>query len=297
MKARLLALALCAALFAPCARAQQVPSLSPGTAQQRSAALYFRFYDTEYVAEETRTIRFDPSLSFERALVEALLSGPSSVYPHLGPLFPQGTRVLSAHGQGSVLFVTFDQNLMNPYPDEVLTSSAYRGGEGLTRRALAMASLSLTVTENTDYAYVQPLVMGDLSASASLRLSERYYLKDSDALPPPLSRAEDRLLTPFASASLLLSRWQAQDRAGMPMLMLGGQAQALDSLPQLLDFSLSRGTVSADGQSATVLLSASLREKDGGMCETAGWPLRLKRVQGAWLTDVSSLDGLKEATP
>lgn len=280
-----------------CALAQQVPSYRPNTTAQRQAVLYFRFYRTPYLGREERTIVYDPATSFEKALAQALVVGPSSVYPHLKPLFPEGTRVLAAQGQGSVLFVTFNENLMHAYPDESNPFMAgYREGEGLMRRELAMAALSLTITENTDYAYVQPLVMGNVSTATSLRLSERYYLREGSALPAPLTRAEDRALTPLSAANLLFSAWEKQTMADMRAYMTG-EAAVLEKLPTLSSFTLSGGTVSADGQSALVLTTVSLELDGGHTCDIVLWPLRLKMVQGVWLADAASFAAMLEEMP
>lgn len=298
MKKRIFLACLCAlALLAPWVSAQQVPSYRPTTTAQRQAVLYFRFYRTGYLGREERTILYDPATSFEKALAQALVAGPSSVYPHLKPLFPEGTKVLGAQGQGNVLFVTFNENLMHAYPDESNPLlSGYREGEGLLRRELAMAALSLAVTENTDYAYVQPLVMGSVSASTSLRLSERYYLRDSSALPAPLTRAENRLLSPSAAAGLLFSAWEKQSPKDVGAYITG-DAAPLDQLPSLNSFTLSEGSVSMDGQTAIVQTTLSVQGQGSGIYNIVLWPLRLKMVQGVWLVDASSFAAMLEEMP
>lgn len=278
------------------ALAQQVPSYRPTATSQRQAVMYFRFYRTPYLGREERTIVYDPATSFEKALAQALVAGPSSVYPHLKPLFPPGTEVLAAQGQGEVLFITFNENLMHAYADEQNAyADGYREGEGLLRRELAMASLSLSITENTDYAYVQPLVMGNVSTS--LRLSERYYLRASDALADPLARAEQSVLTPSAAAKLLLDAWEKQDTAGMGAYLTGEAPAIKNSPPPLSSFALSQGTVSMDGQTAIVNTTVVVSDPNGGAYHKALWPLRLRMVQGVWLTDAASLAALLETLP
>ena len=294
----LIALCMLMGLFA-CAAAQQTPSYAPDTTAQKQAALYFRFYHTDYLAREERTVLYTPAVAFEKALAQALVEGPSSVYPHLKPLFPEGTKVLSAQGQGSILFVTFNENLMHPYPDEADPyQSGYREGEGLTRRELAMAALSLTIAENTDYAYVQPLIMGKVSAGTSLRLSNRYYLREDDTLPSPLTWAQDRILTPGAAARLLLNAWQEQNSGDMQLYMTGESiASSLKSLPVLSSFTLSEGTVSMNGQSALVPVTLSVKTHNDSAYNVVLWPLRLNMVQGAWLTDTASFQKMLEDMP
>ena len=277
-----------------------VPSFVPrsgGTTQQNSV-LYFRYAAEPYLGRESRTVSFDPGTTYENALIRSLLEGPGSVYPHLEPVFPLGTEVLSTQARGDLLFVTFNEKLLNAYPDEVsLSTPSYRENEGRLKRELAMAALSCTITENTPFAYVQVLVLGDMRATTSMRLSERYYLLDSDVLPPPLSRAENRILTPQSAATLLCNYWLKLDRRGMAMhLRAAGEAADLpEGLPLLTSFALTNGTVSPDGQSAIVLADLTLRSNDGNSYARLGWPMRLSYVQGVWLVEQSALRSLWEA--
>lgn len=274
-----------------------VPSFVPqgGSASQQSAVLYFRYGAEPYLGRENRTVFFNPGTAFEKALLQSLLEGPGSVYPHLEPMFPLGTEILATHAQGDMLFVTFNERLLDAYPDEKsLSSAAYREKEGRLKRELAMAALSCTITENTPYAYVQVLVLGKTRATTSMRLSERYYLKDSDALPPPLSRAEHRILTPQSAAALLCDYWLGLDLSSMAgLLVSAGQATDLpERIPLLTHYTLSSGTVSPDRQNAIVLADFTLQSPDGNTHERIGWPLRLRYMQGIWLIESESLQTL-----
>ena len=70
----------------------QVDTL-PGN--EASAALYFRYGTSAYLAPEQRQITIEKNESPEKALVKALVAGPSASASALSPLFPPGTEVLA----------------------------------------------------------------------------------------------------------------------------------------------------------------------------------------------------------
>jgi hypothetical protein len=269
-----------------------VPSYLPGGSSSQAAVLYFRYQGTPYLGREKRTLLFDPASSYEKALVQALLDGPSAVYAHLVPLFPEGTRVLGTRAQGNILFVTFNENIMNPYTNENnLADPLYREGEGRLRRTLAMSALSCTITENTSYAYVQVLVEGAAVRNDSLRLPQSYYLLESDILPPPLSRDEGSIMKPHDAVELMCQKWALKDLTGMGEFITanGDSSEAWGEIPLLTGYTLSPGTISHDGTSAMVLLSAAMQLNDGTILERGGWPLRLQAAEGIWLIQAESL--------
>ncbi len=269
----------------------QVPAYYPSTESQQDAILYFRHGATPYLGREKRTLYFDTASTFEKALVQGLLDGPSAVYARLVPMFPAGTEVLSTQGQGEILFVTFNEHLMDPYPDEhQLSSPEYRAGEGRLRRTLAMSALSCTITENTPYAYVQVLVEGNTQVSTSLRLPQSYYLMDSTALPPPLVRDEGSIMQPNDAVEMLCQKWTIKDISGMQNYLTGSQdKEKLQQMPLLIGHTISGGTISYDGLSSIVLISASMQQQDGTTLSRISWPLRLVFREGVWLVQTETL--------
>ncbi len=279
------------ALLIPAFACAQIPSYFPSGESQQSAILYFRLENTPFLGREKRSLYFDTTSTFEKALVQALVDGPSAVYSRLIPMFPDGTKVLSTQGQGDILFVTFNDSLLDPYPDEHnLSSPEYREGEGRLRRTLAMSALSCTITENTSYAYVQVLVEGSAQISTSLRLPQSYYLLDSSTLPPPLSRDENSIMQPDDAVEILCQKWTVKDVQGMQGYIYGNdEKDALQNIPLLIGHTLSSGTVSYDGLSALVLLSATMQQPDGTSLSRTGWPLRLVFRDGLWLVQLETL--------
>lgn len=274
-----------------------------------TATLYFRYRSTSYLAREPRELSVSRTAPDELALVSALLDGPGSLSPHLSPLFPSGTRVLSTAVEGETLFITFNEQLMNRYSDEALVfSTDYSQGEGILRRRLAMASLVNTLTESGLYSKVQVLVRQENYVTSSMRLSNRYYLLDDDFLPEPLSRQEEYILTPRASTGIFLNGWQKGEFVSGLKMVRGSDSRALASIPseyelrqmlerapRLADFSVTSGSIALDGQSAVVLLSLRLLNEDGNERLIERRPLRLVLREGVYAIPYEAFESLLEA--
>ena len=272
------------------------------------ATLYFRYRTTGYLAREMRQISVPRPVSWEMAVIKALLDGPGSLSPHLNPLFPPGTQVLSVAANGDMLFVTFNERLLSRYPDEaVVLNQEYSQGEGHLRRRLAMAGLVNTLTEDGRYARVQVLVRHETNITASMRLSNSYYLLDSEGLPDTLSRSEGYVLTPQTATGLLLDSWKkAQWTPALSIIKPGeGQEAAsmptehelrvqLEQAPRLADYFVSPGTVALDGQSAMVVISLRIVRDNGTEQVLENLPLRLLLREGIYAIPQDALQRLLE---
>ncbi len=279
--------------------------LSPYTRRSETVSvpytLYFGYRNTLLLGREVREVSVPRAASAELSVVQALLDGPGSLSPHLTPLFPPGTQVLSVVPEGDRLFVTFSEALMAHYADEALIDSAdYRAGLGQQRRRLAMAGLVNTLTDSGRYSSVQVLVRGETYVSTSMRLSNRYYLLDNDLLPDPLVRQDELILNPQAAVSRFMDAWQKQlwDQAAQ---LIGGSLQADGILPteheltqqlqnasQLLEWTVTPGTVSLDGQSAVVSVNYSAQQKNGVRFSVSAKPVKLLLIDGVYLIPFQS---------
>ncbi len=275
---------------------------NPGQAQEHPATLYFRCGNSKWLEREQRNVPVTLSESYEKSLVEALLDGPSQG-SQLVPLFPQGTQLLSVIAEGAQLFVTFNERLMAAYPDEgsSLSNPSYRAGEGRLRRELAMAALVNTLTETGEYARVQVLVRAETTLTGSLRLSSRYYLEDSEALPDPLTRQEAALMLPGYAVDGVISLWKSREWTALKerLAQVPGEAaaqnaltQALEISPAILQYTATPGVPGPDGSYALVSLSLQYQTKDGKEKTVDNWPLRLIRSNGCWQVPWSSFAAL-----
>ena len=172
--------------------APKFTSSAQAAQDQMTVQLYFRYLDSEYLSAEERTLHVSRSDAPEKAIVQALLDGPSAGSAELGGLFPDNTQVLSVTLSGDTLFVTFSSELMNAYADE----TASQGGEATLRRKLCMAALADTLTGAGCCARVQVLVKRETSTVTSLRLPANYFRDTDDETPlGPMTRDESVILT------------------------------------------------------------------------------------------------------
>lgn len=301
-----------------CAAFAQAASLSPLqllSAQEQhlemhsqEATLYFRYLNSGYLGRESREVSYPRSGSREKAIVAALIEGPGSLSASLNPLFPPGTQVLSVISEGERLFVTFNEALMGRYSDEPLISQEdYRRGEGQLRRRLAMASLVNSLTEGGQFSSVQVLVRGETYVADSMRLSQRYYLEDGNALPPPLLRQEQYILGPQAAAGIFMEAWQSMSwQQGLRLVRGSGEGsipseqelrQMVDRAPRLIEYSVTPGVVALNGQSAVVCLSYRLLNQDGQERLIELKPLRLAINRGMYSIAYDDLLRLLELAP
>lgn len=268
---------------------------APEALQTRDTfTLYFRYLNEPLLAQEARSIAHSPDQSVERALVAALVGGPDVQSPWLEGLFPPGTRVLSTLRQGRTLFVTFNQQLMNAYPDEPDSweeDPRWRT-EAPLRRRLCMQSLVATITENCDVDSVVVLVEQQ-TVTDSLRLRAAFYLdrETPSAIAPPLQRDDALLLSPGTAMQTILTCWQNRDWLRLSRY-LSDDAE-LTALPHLIDVAFTGPTLSPDGQTATFTLSGTIR-RNGVDSAFAGCILRLQKAGGLWLLPPHQLTAFKE---
>lgn len=301
---RLVALCCLLGLCLPAGAGMLGPQAQQAQTRPLPVTLYFRFGSSRTLGREQRSLAVPSGAAPDLMIVAALLEGPGPLWPHLTPLFPPGTQALSAVAQDDTLFITFNEALMGAYPDEALIMNAdYRGGEGRLRRQLAMAALVNTLTEAGRCRAVQVLVRGESYVSASMRLSMRYYLEDSDALPDPLTRQEQYIQSPRSAAEGIMRAWESGDWSQAYPLLISGSS-TLPSQPELLSlvqaapilgsYGLTAGTVSLDGESAVVSVSYDCLRADGARRTVTALPLRLRLVDGVYRVPYEALRALME---
>ena len=280
-----------------------VPQLHPATAgdsrtTQHQATLYFRFLDSDMLAGENRVISVSQDESLEMALLSALLDGPSAGQIELQRLIGDDVRIEDVSVSGDMLFLTLSGAFLRDSVPANWQSQPQWAQEAPLRRKLALQSIVATVTENLPYTSVQVLVTQDGQSSARL---DRSYLLTGDIGPAdPLLRQESLLLTPASVADRLMNAWHKRDYAAIYRLTASYSverpvyetfAATLDKASALMDFSCSCGSVSGDGQSATVTLQFSTVENDLTL-QTAGYPLHLMRDNGLWKIPFDTLQQL-----
>lgn len=260
------------------------------------AVLYFRYLDSPYLAQETRTIQVKHTESREKALVKALTDGPAAAGSVGRPLFPQGTKVISVLAEGDTLYVTLSKEFENALENE---NNQTRKEEATLRRRLTISSLVNTLTESGQYQKVQVLIFNQSAVDASMRLSRRFYLEDSGQIPPPVRRQEEDIITPGKAAGMILRLWQQQNWNalwGFLALEPGAASSAkrpdVDRLPILLSYSSTPGALSPDGTYAIVQVTLEMKTLEGKTEIINDQAVRMLRQNNAWLMSLPSFTQL-----
>ncbi len=274
------------------------------TARQ-SAVLWFRYLDEPALAPETRIIENDPTQSYEAALLTALIGGPDTASGALRGLFPAGTRIISTHQSGRMLFVTLSREILNDYADEpdLWQMDPAWVIEVPLRRQLAMQSIAATVTENCDADTVVILVEQGRAVTDSLRLRQGYYCLGGDplALAEPLQREESLLLTPLHTGEIILQCWQERDFARLYKYVTRASRPdeaafitEMNALPHLTQWQLQGGSIHGD---AALLTWNGTLLQDGRETAVTALPMKLTMENGLWRISMQELTIRKEAAP
>lgn len=292
--------------------AQNEPSFSRqlGSAMRSDmldVTLYFRFADTNVLGAQRAQIDIRREETIATSIVQHLLAGPDIEHEHLSQVFPQGTELISVTGEGATAFVTLSSSFLGK-PDGAPADwedLADWQEEAALRRRLAVQSIVLALTEGGRYQRVQ-LYIADHDDDVPQRIAMAWL--DTSVTDPALvlaacPRDEMAMLTPSRALEMIMDAWQAQNWAAMYPLMADMRD---DPLPtpgvfetemaarnvSLLEYSLTPGTVSFDGQTATIVMDAVVRSREGGDAQIVRESIPLMRVQDNWAMQMETLQSL-----
>lgn len=259
--------------------------------------LYYRFGDTAVLGAQRAQLDIRREETVAMRIVQLLVQGPDIAHDRLGGLFPQGTRVISVTGEETTAFVTLSSAFLGR-PD-----GAPAGWEDMPewqeeaalRRRLAVQSIVLSLTEDARYQRVQ-LYVADTDDDVPERVPMAWFdttVTDPTLLLAASPRDEQAMLTPERAMDMILDAWQKGDWTALYTLL---SPQGNDALPSgsefearmremdvsLLDYSTTNGTVSFDGQTATMVLDAQLRSDAGGDAQIVRESVPLVRWQDNW---------------
>lgn len=269
--------------------------------------LYFRFADTSVLGAQQAQIDIRREETIATSIVAHLLHGPDTAHEHLSHVFPQGTELISVTGEGATAFVTLSSSFLgrpDGAPADWEDLSEWQE-EAALRRRLAVQSIVLALTENGRYQRVQ-LYVADSDDDIPQRIAMAWL--DTSVTDPALvlaacPRDEQAMLTPSCALEMIMDAWQRQDWAAMYPLMADTADDPLPTLSvfeaemaarnvSLLEYSLTPGTVSFDGQSATIVLDAVVRARDGGDAQIVRESVPLVRVKDNWAMHAATLASL-----
>ena len=269
--------------------------------------LYFRFADTAVLGAQRAQIDIRREETIATSIVKHLIEGPDIAHERLSGVFAQGTELISVSGEGATAFVTLSSGFLgrpDGAPADWEDLSDWQE-EAALRRRLAVQSLALALTEDGRYQRVQ-LYIADNDDEIPQRIAMAWL--DTGERDPKLvlaacPRDEQAMLTPACALEMIMDAWQAQDWAAMYPLMADVQDDPLPTLSvfeaemaamevSLMAYSLSPGTVSLDGQTATLVLDAQIRSREGGDAQIVRESVPLERVQDNWALRIETLSKL-----
>ncbi len=274
---------------------------------QMTVPLYFRVQGEDYLARETRTLTVPYDRQAAEIILEALVDGPSAGLQDLTSVFVPGTKVLSMRASGNLLTVTLSSEFLAQPKDAPLSWEADPNwnSEVLLRRRLALQSLVNSVVETSQYTAIQFMVQTSVNNEngTRLHLADLYPDITGDSLLGPMYRSEQMILTHYNTAELILECWESRDFQRMYRFVSdtadrpteNSFIQEMTATPRVLSgYSLSAGTVSADG--STAVLETYLNIYEGGnMIVLQSYPLRIECEDGLWKITYTSLMQMMEA--
>ncbi|HIT69337.1 MAG TPA: GerMN domain-containing protein [Candidatus Aphodomonas merdavium] len=277
--------------------------------EMREVALYFRMQGENMLAREVRKIYLSRDDQLEKAIVRAIIDGPSASLLDLSSVFNPGTQVLSTFATGSILNVTLSREFLSAPPDVPANwyNYAYWREEVMMRRRLAFASVVLAVTDATEYTAVQFLVQersDDLTGKRILRKEIFFDEVDDTAILGPMTREEGLLLTQYNSTQVILESVLEKDLERLYRFVAQADGerptqeafiQAFSEAPRaLIAFSAAPGSVSEDGKTAVMTVDLTFLDANGTL-EIEDYPLHLTRENGLWKIGYATLWRMMEA--
>ena len=168
---------------------------------------------------------------------------------------------------------------------------------------MAFESIVLALTEEGRYQRVQLYVAGsddDIPQRIPLYWFDQ-SATDINVMLAPCARDENAMLTPQRALEQILDDWQRQDWGALYAFLLREEEiptlnQFEDDMRQrditLLSYELTSGTVSLNGETATVVLNAQIDAKDGGDAQLTRESVLLVRQDDNWCIRLSTLESL-----
>jgi len=269
--------------------------------------LYYRFEDTNVLGAQRVVLDLRREETVAMRIVQHLVEGPDIAHGRLNGVFPQGTKVISVTGEDRTAFVTLSNDFLSG-PDGAPADwedLAVWQDEAALRRRLAVQSIVLSLTEDGRYQRVQ-LYVADNDDDIPRRIAMAWL--DPSVTDPSLvlaasPRDERVMLTPNRALEMILGAWQSRDFAALYPLTAPQEGKEMPTLSvfeaemkemdvSLLSYEFSQGTVSYDGQMATLVLDAQIRSTQGGDAQIIRESVPLVRWADNWAIEIDTLRSL-----
>lgn len=257
--------------------------------------LYYSYKGQQLLAGETRSIDVPVSEKLEKAVIRALIDGPSADRSQLVGLFWDDVELVDVKDNENILFVTLSEEFITTQPETPVL------GEGTVadRKKLAIYSIVNTITEMGKYSSVQFYVESSSGAMGILK-SDAGFGDSHDRLDP--QRWENEyILTPENTLKEALDSYNKKNWTELydytAYMNPDGTVKpdsdvftaALAETGNALDSYIPIGVnVANDGQSAVVVLDYTIKTRNGDINKTKT-PVILVREEEIWKISYSSV--------
>ena len=291
---------------------EQIPSFTEqigghDTTDMLDVTLYYRFEDTQVLGAQRAQLDIRREETVATSIVQRLIDGPATAYAKLSGVFPQGTELISVSGEDTTAFVTLSRSFLgrpDGAPADWEDSFAWQE-EAALRRRLAVQSIVLALTEGGRYQRVQ-MYVADSDDDIPQRMPMIYfdpYISDAAVVLGASSRDESVMLTPKRAMEMILEAWRVRDDELLYAFLTAEKGEELPALGvfaaqmkkqdvSLLSAEVSAGTVSIDGQTATMIVDAQIRSGEGGDAQIHRESVPLVRRADNWAISMDTLQSL-----
>ncbi len=249
-----------------------LPGLYPdaGVAKDQEVTLYFRLAGEPLLVPVKRMVSVRSSEYAERAVMRALIEGPSALSQELTGVIPEGVRLVDTASDGNILYVTLSRELIDPPKNPV-----DREELALTRR-MAVYAIVNSLCELSGYSRVQLRVdMTNTGQGTRVTPSMVGFAEDSAQWLDTMSKEESVIANPKNIAELILQHLAAGELTDAYQLfaeMEQGERQKPDyaafetemlTLGHVEEFQINGYEISEDGRTATVRANIAWRPRGG----------------------------------
>ncbi len=271
------------------------PKAESANKDTSKVTLYYSYKGQQLLAGETRSIDVPVSEKLEKAVIRALIDGPSADRSQLVGLFWDDVELVDVKDNEDILFVTLSEEFITTQPETPVL------GEGTVadRKKLAIYSIVNTITEMGTYSSVQFYVESS-GGTMGITKSDAGFGDSQDRLDPQRWENE-HILTPENTLKEALDSYNKKDWTELfdytAYMNPDGTVKpdsdvftaALAETGNVLDSYKPIGVnVASDGQSAVVILDYTIKTRNGDIDRTK-IPVVLVREEEIWKLSYSSV--------
>lgn len=274
-----------------------------GTTDMVGVTLYYRYGETDVLGAQRVQMDIRREETIAMRTVTMLVEGPSTSRERLRGVFPQGTRVLSVSGDGTIAHVTLSMEFLgapDDAPEGWEDSEAWRE-EAALRRRLGVQSIVAALTENGRYQRVQIYVAqtdDDLPQRIPLAALDT-AIDDASLVLAASPREESVILTAQKALEMAMEAWMAHDWEALYALLLPGEDGTMPTLREmeaamreadatLVEYTISPGHVDIGGTRATLVVDAAIRTA-GSEASIVRESVPLERWQDNWAVSMETM--------